>query len=55
MRKRLDQLGIPSRLVDHGDGSSLSTRCNGGHGYGCWSATFTEHIPRPADAFARTE
>ncbi|KQX56283.1 MULTISPECIES: alpha/beta hydrolase-fold protein [unclassified Streptomyces] len=53
VRNRLDQLGIPSRYVDYGDGSSLSPQCNGEHNYGCWSAAFADYIPRLADAFAQ--
>ncbi|MEU6279940.1 alpha/beta hydrolase-fold protein [Streptomyces sp. NPDC047028] len=52
VENRLDKLGIPSRYVDYGDGSSLSPTCDGGHDYGCWSAAFADYVPRLAASFA---
>ncbi|WP_051965640.1 alpha/beta hydrolase [Kitasatospora mediocidica] len=52
VKTRLDQLGIPSRYVDYGNGSSLSPTCDGGHDYGCWSAAFADYMPRLAASFA---
>ncbi|MFD4274522.1 alpha/beta hydrolase-fold protein [Streptomyces cyaneofuscatus] len=52
VKSRLDQLKIPSRLVNYGDGSSLSSTCNGGHNYGCWAPAFTDYVPRLTAAFA---
>ncbi|WP_415840702.1 alpha/beta hydrolase [Nocardiopsis rhodophaea] len=52
---RLDKLGIPSRAVNYGDGSSLSPTCNGGHNYGCWAPAFADYIPRLEAAFAAEE
>ncbi|MFF2042728.1 alpha/beta hydrolase [Kitasatospora sp. NPDC058170] len=52
VRTRLDKLGIASRLVDYGDGSSLSPSCNGGHNYGCWAPALADYVPRLAASFA---
>ncbi|MFI9275616.1 alpha/beta hydrolase [Kitasatospora sp. NPDC052896] len=52
VKARLDQLGIPSRYVDYGNGSSLSPTCDGGHDYGCWAPALADYIPRLATAFA---
>ncbi|MER5863274.1 alpha/beta hydrolase-fold protein [Kitasatospora sp. NPDC002040] len=52
VKGRLDQLGIPSRLVDYGNGASLAPTCNGGHNYGCWAPAFADYVPRLAAAFA---
>ncbi|WP_030355922.1 alpha/beta hydrolase [Streptomyces scopuliridis] len=49
---RLDQLGIPGRLVNYGNGASLSPSCDGGHNYGCWAPAFADYIPRLEAAFA---
>ncbi len=49
---RLVQLGIPSRLVDYGNGASLAPSCNGGHNYGCWAPAFADYVPRLEAAFA---
>nr|WP_229701163.1 alpha/beta hydrolase-fold protein [Streptomyces camponoticapitis] len=48
---RLDQLGIPSRLVNYGNGASLSPSCDGGHNYACWAPAFADYIPRLEAAF----
>ncbi|MER5889163.1 alpha/beta hydrolase-fold protein [Streptomyces sp. NPDC001941] len=52
VKSRLDQLKIPSRLVDYGNGSSLAPTCNGGHNYGCWAPAFADYVPRLEAAFA---
>ncbi|WP_046776907.1 alpha/beta hydrolase [Streptomyces yangpuensis] len=52
VKGRLDRLGIPSRLVDYGNGTSLSPSCNGGHNYGCWAPALTDYVPRLEAAFA---
>ncbi|MFD3698043.1 alpha/beta hydrolase [Streptomyces sp. NPDC058646] len=52
VKARLDQLGIPSRLVDYGNGASLAPSCNGGHNYGCWVPAFADYVPRLEAAFA---
>ncbi|MFF3320105.1 alpha/beta hydrolase [Streptomyces sp. NPDC003035] len=52
VKGRLDQLGIPSRLVDYGNGASLAPSCNGGHNYGCWAPAFADYVPRLEAAFA---
>ncbi|MFD3797969.1 alpha/beta hydrolase [Streptomyces californicus] len=52
VKARLDRLGIPGRLVDYGNGASLSPTCDGGHHYGCWSAAFADYVPRLEAAFA---
>ncbi|GAA1980102.1 alpha/beta hydrolase [Kitasatospora viridis] len=46
VKDRLDQLGIPSRLDDYGNGSTLSPTCDGGHDYGCWAPAFADYMPR---------
>ncbi|MGW1813915.1 alpha/beta hydrolase [Streptomyces sp. NPDC002125] len=51
VKNRLDQLAIPSRLVDYGNGASLSPQCDGNHNYGCWAAAFADYIPRLEAAF----
>ncbi|MDG4860614.1 alpha/beta hydrolase-fold protein [Streptomyces sp. T-3] len=52
VKARLDGLGIPSRLVNYGNGTSLSPSCNGGHNYGCWAPAFADYVPRLEAAFA---
>ncbi|MFD6109172.1 alpha/beta hydrolase [Streptomyces yangpuensis] len=52
VKSRLDRLGIPSRLVDYGNGTSLSPSCNGGHNYGCWAPALADYVPRLEGAFA---
>ncbi|MBT2468000.1 esterase [Streptomyces sp. ISL-66] len=52
VKARLDQLGIPSRLVDYGNGASLAPSCNGGHNYGCWAPAFADYVPRLEASFA---
>ncbi len=52
VKARLDQLGIPSRLVNYGNGASLAPGCNGGHNYGCWAPAFADYVPRLEAAFA---
>ncbi|MFD7260470.1 alpha/beta hydrolase [Streptomyces sp. NPDC059874] len=52
VKARLDQLGIPSRLVNYGNGASLAPSCNGGHNYGCWAPAFADYVPRLEAAFA---
>ncbi|MFF1908488.1 alpha/beta hydrolase [Kitasatospora sp. NPDC058218] len=52
VRTRLDQLGIPHRTLDYGDGSTLSPGCNGGHNYGCWAPALADYVPRLEAAFA---
>ncbi|HET6860043.1 MAG TPA: alpha/beta hydrolase-fold protein [Streptomyces sp.] len=49
---RLDQLGIPNRLVNYGNGSSLSPTCDGAHNYGCWAPAVADYVPRVEAAFA---
>ncbi|MFE5243199.1 MULTISPECIES: alpha/beta hydrolase [unclassified Streptomyces] len=51
VKNRLDQLGIPSRLVDYGNGASLSPQCDGSHTYGCWGPAYADYIPRLEAAF----
>ncbi|MEV6260644.1 alpha/beta hydrolase-fold protein [Streptomyces sp. NPDC051784] len=51
VKNRLDQLGIPGRLVDYGNGASLSPECDGGHNYGCWAAVYADYMPRLEAAF----
>ncbi|MET9661574.1 alpha/beta hydrolase-fold protein [Streptomyces sp. NPDC006510] len=51
VKTRLDQLGLPSRLVDYGDGSALAPTCDGGHNYGCWAPALADYIPRLQDSF----
>ncbi|MEK8143421.1 alpha/beta hydrolase-fold protein [Streptomyces sp. M10(2022)] len=51
VKSRLDQRGIPSRVLDYGNGSTLSPNCDGGHNYGCWAAAFADYIPRLAASF----
>ncbi|WP_326768010.1 alpha/beta hydrolase-fold protein [Streptomyces sp. NBC_01591] len=48
---RMDKLGLTSRLVDYGNGSSLSPTCDGGHNYGCWAPALADYIPRLQDSF----
>ncbi|MGA4979864.1 alpha/beta hydrolase [Streptomyces cinereoruber] len=52
VKARLDQLGVPSRLVNYGNGASLAPGCNGGHNYGCWAPAFADYVPRLEAAFA---
>ncbi|MGW4050161.1 alpha/beta hydrolase [Streptomyces sp. NPDC004779] len=52
VKARLDQLGIPSRLVNYGNGATLAPSCNGGHNYGCWAPAFADYVPRLEAAFA---
>ncbi|MDH6139175.1 MULTISPECIES: alpha/beta hydrolase [Kitasatospora] len=47
----LDQLGIPSRVDDYGNGSSLAPGCDGGHNYGCWAPALADYIPHLQAAF----
>jgi len=54
VKARLDQLGIPSRLVDYGNGSTLAPTCDGGHNYGCWAPALADYIPRLQTSFAMT-
>lgn len=49
---RLGGLGIPTRFVDYGNGSTLSPTCDGAHNYGCWAPAFADYVPRLAAAFA---
>ncbi|MCH0540243.1 esterase [Streptomyces sp. MUM 203J] len=51
VKTRLDGLGIPSRLVDYGNGASLAPSCNGGHNYGCWAPALADYVPRLETAF----
>ncbi|MFF1799275.1 esterase, partial [Kitasatospora sp. NPDC058263] len=53
VRTRLNQLGIASRYVDYGDGSTLSPTCDGGHNYGCWAPALADYVPRLQAAFDR--
>ncbi|MET7643336.1 alpha/beta hydrolase-fold protein [Streptomyces sp. NPDC005426] len=46
VRARLDRLGLPSRLVDYGDGSVLAPTCDGGHNYGCWAPALADYMHR---------
>ncbi|MEU2630095.1 alpha/beta hydrolase-fold protein [Kitasatospora sp. NPDC007106] len=52
VKARLDQLRIPSRFVDYGNGSSLAPGCDGGHDYGCWAPALADYVPRLSAAFA---
>lgn len=47
----LDQLGIPSRVDDYGNGASLAPGCDGGHDYGCWAPALADYMPRLNAAF----
>ncbi|WP_299534236.1 alpha/beta hydrolase family protein [uncultured Streptomyces sp.] len=49
---RLKQLGVPSRLVDYGNGASLDPACTGNHSYTCWAPAFADWVPRLTAAFA---
>lgn len=58
---RLADLGIPSRAVNYGDGSSLTpvepgdAQCAGSHSYACWKPALADYIPRlEADLTAGT-
>lgn len=51
VKSRMDTLGLPSRLVDYGDGSALAPGCDGGHNYGCWAAALADYVPRLQDSF----
>ncbi|MGW1189614.1 alpha/beta hydrolase [Streptomyces sp. NPDC002559] len=53
VKARMDELGLNSRLVDYGNGSSLSPTCNGGHNYGCWAPAIADYVPRLQDSFDR--
>ncbi|OCC08058.1 alpha/beta hydrolase family protein [Streptomyces sp. PTY087I2] len=55
VKNRLDQLGVPARLVDYGNGSSLAPTCDGGHNYGCWAPALADYIPRLETAFASAD
>ncbi|MEV0574558.1 alpha/beta hydrolase-fold protein [Streptomyces sp. NPDC050392] len=46
VKARLDALGLPSRLVDYGDGSALAPTCDGGHNYGCWAPALADYMDR---------
>ncbi|MFE3323441.1 alpha/beta hydrolase [Streptomyces sp. NPDC059176] len=52
VKTRMDRLGLPSRVVDYGDGSTLAASCDGGHNYGCWAPALADYVPRLASAFA---
>ncbi|AUY52846.1 alpha/beta hydrolase-fold protein [Streptomyces sp. CB01881] len=52
VKARLDQLGLPSRFVDYGNGTSLAPGCDGGHNYGCWAPVLADYIPRLQASFA---
>ncbi|MFI6845011.1 alpha/beta hydrolase-fold protein [Kitasatospora sp. NBC_00085] len=52
VKARLDQLGLPSTLVDYGNGASLAPGCDGGHNYGCWAPALADYVPRLGAAFA---
>ncbi|MEU0936757.1 alpha/beta hydrolase-fold protein [Embleya sp. NPDC005971] len=54
VKARLDRLGIPSRLVDYGNGSTLAPTCNGGHNYGCWAPALADYITRLEILFTAT-
>lgn len=54
VKARLDRLGLPSRLVDYGNGSSLSPTCNGSHTYGCWAPALADYVPRLQASFPLT-
>ncbi|WP_407840745.1 alpha/beta hydrolase [Streptomyces sp. DSM 116496] len=51
---RLNQLGIPNRFVNYGNGSALSPTCKGDHTYACWAPALADYIPRLANEFAQT-
>ncbi|WP_443034778.1 alpha/beta hydrolase [Streptomyces sp. BE308] len=52
VKDRLDVLGLPSRLINYGNGSTLAPTCDGGHNYGCWAPALADYIPRLATEFA---
>ncbi|MFB7763322.1 alpha/beta hydrolase [Streptomyces xiamenensis] len=52
VKARLDQLGIPARLVDYGNGATLAPGCDGGHSYRCWAPAFADYVPRLEAEFA---
>ncbi|WP_354644634.1 alpha/beta hydrolase [Kitasatospora camelliae] len=52
VKTRLDRLGLPARLVDYGDGSTLAPTCNGGHNYGCWAPALADYVSRLETSFA---
>lgn len=52
VKARSDQLGLSTRLVDYGDGSSLAPTCDGGHHYGCWAPALADYMSRLRTAFA---
>ncbi|MDM4718243.1 alpha/beta hydrolase-fold protein [Micromonospora sp. WMMA1363] len=49
---RLTGLGIPSRVVNYGDGSALAPTCDGGHNYECWAPAIADYVPRLEASFA---
>ncbi|MFE9561666.1 alpha/beta hydrolase [Streptomyces sp. NPDC006487] len=51
---RLNQLGIPNRFVNYGNGSALSPACKGDHSYACWAPALADYVPRLANEFAQT-
>lgn len=51
VKTRMDTLGLPSSLVDYGDGSGLAPTCDGGHNYGCWAPALADYVPRLQDSF----
>ncbi|MEV4612467.1 alpha/beta hydrolase-fold protein [Kitasatospora sp. NPDC049258] len=54
VKARLDPLGLPSRLVDYGNGSSLAPSCDGGHNYGCWGPALADYVTRLQGSFPAT-
>ncbi|GAA0670572.1 hypothetical protein GCM10010193_23360 [Kitasatospora atroaurantiaca] len=54
VKARLDQLGLRSRLVDYGNGSTLARTCDGGHNYGCWAPALADYVTRLQTSFAMT-
>nr|WP_307841723.1 alpha/beta hydrolase family protein [Streptomyces endocoffeicus] len=54
VKAHLDQLGLPSSLVDYGNGATMGSTCDGGHNYGCWAPALADYIPRLASAFRTT-
>lgn len=51
VKSGLDALGIPSRVDDYADGSSLAPGCDGGHSYACWAPALADYMPRLQAAF----
>ncbi|MFF9398779.1 alpha/beta hydrolase [Streptomyces sp. NPDC014744] len=55
VKARSDQLGLRTRLVDYGDGSSLAPTCDGGHNYGCWAPALADYMAGLRTSFAAAD